>query len=82
MHVRQLVEGLTHSMCSINASMETSLVVQGLRICLPMQQMWVQSLLWELRSHMLWGNLHAPEPTYYKEDPMATKWQLRPDAAK
>ena len=30
----------------------TSLVVQWLRICLPMQGTWVQSLLGELRSHM------------------------------
>ena len=30
----------------------TSLVVQGLRLCLPMQKVWVQSLIRELRSHM------------------------------
>ena len=34
----------------------TSLVVQGLRICLPMQGMWVQSLVGELRSHISGGN--------------------------
>ena len=34
----------------------TSLVVQGLRILLPMQGAWVQSLVKELRSHMPWGN--------------------------
>ena len=34
----------------------TSLVVQGLRILLPMQGAWVQSLVRELRSHMPWGN--------------------------
>ena len=33
-----------------------SLVVQWLRICLPMQGTWVWSLIRELRSHMLWGN--------------------------
>ena len=27
-------------------------VVQWLRLCLPMQEVWVQSLLKELRSHM------------------------------
>ena len=34
----------------------TSLVVQRLRICLPMQGMQVQSLVRELRSHMRWNN--------------------------
>ena len=34
----------------------TTLVVQWLRICLPMQGTWVQSLVRELRSHMPWGN--------------------------
>ena len=34
----------------------TSLVVQWLRICLPMQGTWVRSLVGELRSHMLRGN--------------------------
>ena len=35
---------------------QTSLMVQWLRIHLPMQGMWVQSLVVELRSHMQWGN--------------------------
>ena len=34
----------------------TSLVVQWLRICLPVQGTWVQSLVRELRSHMPRGN--------------------------
>ena len=34
----------------------TSLVVQWLRIRLPMQGAWVRALVGELRSHMLWGN--------------------------
>ena len=34
----------------------TSLVVQQLRICLPMQGMQVRSLVRELRSHMRWSN--------------------------
>ena len=38
----------------------TSPVVQWLRICLPTEGMWVQSLVWELRSHMPWG---ATKPT-------------------
>ena len=32
------------------------LVVQWLRICLPMQETWVQSLIRELRSHVPWSN--------------------------
>ena len=40
----------------------TSLVVQWLRICLLTQGTWVQSLVGELRSHMLQGNqVHAPQ---------------------
>ena len=53
-----------------------SLVVQWLRICLPMQVTWVQSLIGELKSHIPWrnclashsywamcnGSLHTPEP--------------------
>ena len=34
----------------------TSLVVQWLRICFPMQGAWVRSLVRELRSHLPWGN--------------------------
>ena len=34
---------------------ETFLVVQWLRLCLPMQEVGVWSLCGELRSHMLWG---------------------------
>ena len=33
--------------------MGTSLVVQWLRICLPLQGAWFRSLVRELRSHML-----------------------------
>ena len=33
----------------------TSLVVQCLRLCLPMQGVWVQCLVGKLRSHMPWG---------------------------
>ena len=36
--------------------MGTSLVVQWLRICLPMQEIWVQSLVRKLRSQMPWSN--------------------------
>ena len=35
--------------------LRASLVVQGLRIRLSMQGMWVWSLVRELRSHMLWS---------------------------
>ena len=38
--------------------LETSLVVQWLRIPLPMQGMWIQSLVRELRSHTLRGQLN------------------------
>ena len=34
----------------------TSLAVQGLRICLAGQGTGVQSLVWELRSHVSWSN--------------------------
>ena len=34
---------------------KTSLVVQWLRLCLPLQGMWVQSLVWELGFHMSCG---------------------------
>ena len=34
----------------------TSLVVQWLGIHLPMEGMWVQSLVGDLRYHMPWGN--------------------------
>ena len=37
--------------CMVHGS-ETSLVVQWLRICLPMQGMWVWFLVGEMRSHM------------------------------
>ena len=33
----------------------TSLEVQGLRLCLPTKEAWVQYLFRELSSHMLWG---------------------------
>ena len=39
-----------------------SLVVQWLRICLPMQEMGVRSLVWELTSYIPWSNL-SPHTT-------------------
>ena len=39
----------------INQTIETSLVVQHLRTCLPTQGTWVWSLIWEQRSHIPWG---------------------------
>ena len=36
--------------------METSLVVQWLRLRLPVQGAWVKSVVGELRSYMPWGN--------------------------
>ena len=38
-----------------HASQGISLAIQGLRLCRPMQGACVQSLVRELRSHMLWG---------------------------
>ena len=38
----------------------TSLAVQWLRLCLPMQGVWVQSLLGMLRAHMLHGQKTKP----------------------
>ena len=49
---------------------ETALVIQWLRICLPMQSTRVQSLVRELRSHMLRG---ATKPTCSHKEPNATK---------
>ena len=40
----------------IKTFLRTSLAVQWLRIRLPVQGTWVQSLVSELRSHMLGGN--------------------------
>ena len=40
------------------ASVGTSLVVQGLRLCLAMQGVQVHSLVWELTSHMPSGQKH------------------------
>ena len=37
-------------------SQGASLVVQWLRIQLPVQETWVRSLVKKLRSHLLWGN--------------------------
>ena len=34
---------------------ETSSMIQWLRFSFPMQEVWVQSLVRELWSHMLWG---------------------------
>ena len=40
----------------------TALVVQWLRTCLAMEDTWVQSLVWELRSRMLQGDrAHTPQ---------------------
>ena len=54
----------------------TSLVVQWLRICLPMQGTWVSSLVWELRSHM------AQEVSLCAPKREASGQQQRPTAAK
>ena len=43
-------------------------VVQGLRICLAMQGLQVQSLVWKIRSHTLQGN-EACEPQLLEPEP-------------
>ena len=51
----------------------TSLVEQYLKICLPMQGTWIQSLVEELRSHMLLGYwahaLQLENPACHNEEP-------------
>ena len=62
---RKKLDGVTSALLSRQKSdkkgtkmypLRTSLVVQWLRIHLPMQGMQVQSLLSELGSHVPWGN--------------------------
>ena len=45
-----------HSSSRNGMRVRTSLVIQWLRICLPMQGTWVRSLVRELGSHRLWGS--------------------------
>ena len=68
----------------------TSLVVQWLRIHLPMQGTWVRSLVGELRSHMPWGNEahmspllspHALEPACHNERSCVKKKKKKKDPA-
>ena len=40
---------------------KTSLVVQCLRLCFPVQRVWIQSLIGELRSHMSCGQKPKPK---------------------
>ena len=54
----------------------TSLVVQWLRVHLPMQGMWVQFLVWELRSRMLWVEPKILKINKYGEH--STSWQCVP----
>ena len=57
----------------------TFLVVQWLRIYLPMHGTWVQSLAGKLRSHMLQGNQtctpQVEKPAHFNEDPAQPKKQ-------
>ena len=58
----------------------TSLVLQWLRICLPMQTTWVRSLIREPRSHMLRGNEFSmprlEKAVYFNRDPHAATKML------
>ena len=66
-------------------------MVQWLRICLAMQEMWVGSLVRELRSHMHWGtkpscdnywSLHALELTGHNQRVPVPRWKIQWDATK
>ena len=50
------VSGLCGAGTSKNQDWRTSLAVQWLTTGPPMQGVWVQSLVEEIRSHMLWGD--------------------------
>ena len=57
-----IANGLCGLLCRNYFSDGTSLVVQWLRIHLPMQRTWIQYLVRELRSHMMQGNqVHIPQ---------------------
>ena len=62
---------------TIHVDEGTSLVVQLLRIRLPMQEMWVRSFFGELRSHKLRGNqahaLQQEKPKSCNKDPAKPK---------
>ena len=69
---KDLKQGMT------SMHLETSLVVQWLRICLPVQGMWVQSLVGELRSHMQLS-LHTATKTHdsqKKEKFYSASWSV------
>ena len=58
----------------------TSLVVQWLRICLPMQGTWARSWVGELRSHILggnqaWGTISKPVSHNYRS-PCRSPWRV------
>ena len=47
--------------CYENACQGTFLMIEWLRLHLPMQRVWVQSLFGEVRSHMPWGQKKNPK---------------------
>ena len=62
-HLPWSKHGLAQSRCSTNSEWGPSLVVQWLRIHLPMQGMQVRSPVRELRLHVPWSNeAHEPQP--------------------
>ena len=57
----------------------TSLVAQWIRICLPVQGTWVQSLVWEDSTcRRATKPMHALEPVLYKREALAPQLQSKP----
>ena len=65
---------------SEESSFGTSLVVQWLRICIAIQEMWVQSLVRELKSHILRSNW--ARTTQLLSLHSTTRESMHPEAAK
>ena len=69
----------------INSDSGASLVAQWLRIYLPMQGTWIQSLVRELRYHMPWGNkahmLQLKKPMHSNEDPAPSQKKRSSDSS-
>ena len=61
--------------CFINSTLGTSLTVPWLRRHLPMQQVWIQSLVGELRSHRLCGQKIKNKQTNMKQKQYCNKFK-------
>ena len=71
-HFKRLFNVILPTMSTIKSRLGASLVVKLLRIHLPMQEIWVQSLVGELRFHMLQTN-EAQVPQLERSPCAATK---------